>query len=642
LLLALAAAELRPDWGSVTFVLALGAIAVGTGPALRRVQALTGFPRVMAAIESCAVAVSLSLAGHNARWPVPVLLLPLAILHPAKTRPLSPWITGAGIALLAVVAIADGAAPGIVAAVVAAATAAQCTARSARDAVDEARLELETSVRLLEETRRLARIGHWEWSARERTLVWSDELFRICGYSPGSVLPSMDLLLSLVHPEDRAAVAADFEAAFGGAGPSTAEYRLVTPSGEVRWIHARRESTRTATGELRALGTAQDISERKDLESKLVLSDRLASLGTLAGGVAHEINNPLGYVTANLDYVRGELERTDAVSSARVAELKRAVGEARHGAERVRRIVRDLKTFARGDDETTGPVDVRRVLELCVNMAASELKLRARLVKDYRAVPAVIASETRLGQVIVNLLVNAAQAIPEGAVDDNEIRLSTGVEAGQVIIEVRDTGSGIPREHLDKIFNPFFTTKPIGAGTGLGLSICHGIVRSFGGNITVDSEVGRGTCFRVALPRSNEPIPESAAWSLAPQAQATTTRGRVLIVDDEPLLAASLRRLLAREYDVEVSDSGQRALERLSAHEFDVVICDLMMPDITGYELHERLTRSDPRTAARLIFITGGAFTTAAKEFVDRMPDRCLAKPVNIHSLRAIMQQLAD
>jgi signal transduction histidine kinase len=186
--------------------------------------------------------------------------------------------------------------------------------------------------------------------------------------------------------------------------------------------------------------------------------------------------------------------------------------EAREGAERVRHIVRDLKVFSRGDTEERTAVDPRRVMDSCANMARGEIRHRARLVKRYAETPRVSANEARLGQVLLNLLVNATHAIPEGAPDENEIRVATGVDAeGRVMMEVEDTGSGIPDDVKAHIFEPFFTTKTGGAGTGLGLSICQSIVTALGGEITVESEVGRGTTFRVFLPPASmsDPPPPS-------------------------------------------------------------------------------------------------------------------------------------
>lgn len=258
----------------------------------------------------------------------------------------------------------------------------------------------------------------------------------------------------------------------------------------------------------------RDVTERREMQTSLLLADRLASVGTLAAGVAHEINNPLGYMITNLQCideeladVRGLVERmgaagaTPAEVAAALADLEEPVRIARRGADRVRQIVRDLMTFSRADTESHGPVDVRDVIDFTLKMAANEIKRKARIVTRYAdKIPAVDANESRLGQVFLNLVINAAQAIPEGAAEANEICVVAGVEAGQVVVTVSDTGPGIPDDVQTRIFDPFFTTKPVGVGTGLGLSICHRLVTGFGGALTLSSEVGKGATFKVTLP----------------------------------------------------------------------------------------------------------------------------------------------
>ncbi|MEP7125306.1 MAG: PAS domain S-box protein [Byssovorax sp.] len=246
----------------------------------------------------------------------------------------------------------------------------------------------------------------------------------------------------------------------------------------------------------------QDLREKKRLEAQLTLSDRMASIGTLASGIAHEINNPLAYVMLNLAALAEELRPlVEAAAPRRARALLDLVDDARTGAERVRKIVRGLKTFARAGEDHRVPMTVESAIEVAVNMTAGELRHRARLVKSYGLTPRVVADEARLGQVFINLLVNAAHAIPEGNAGDNEIGITTSTDAeGRAVIEISDTGCGIPSHLRARIFDPFFTTKEIGVGTGLGLSISHEIVAALGGLIEVSSELGKGTTFRVMLP----------------------------------------------------------------------------------------------------------------------------------------------
>jgi PAS domain S-box-containing protein len=335
-------------------------------------------------------------------------------------------------------------------------------------------------------------------------------------------------------------------------------------------------------GEEAIIVLGRDITERKLLQQRLAQTDRMASVGTLAAGIAHEINNPLAYVIASIDLAKRKLEMLNAGKAkleSTITQVASALANAREGAERVSTIVRDLRTFSRADPNRRVPVDVERVIDSAVNMAWNEIGKRARLVKDYGGVSAVVGDEARLGQVFLNLLINAAHAIPEGDPQGNEIRVTTRDLDGQrVIVEVADTGSGIAAELTERIFEPFVTTKPIGEGTGLGLSICHGIVTSLGGEITVVSELGRGSMFRVSLPSG-------------PMATGLGRR-RILIVAPNPKAGE-----LAEHHDVVMAASVNEAAELLVHDDrFDLVLCD---PSFE--ELRARIEKERPGAHERVV-----------------------------------------
>jgi signal transduction histidine kinase/CheY-like chemotaxis protein len=471
-------------------------------------------------------------------------------------------------------------------------------------------------------------------------VYWSDELYRIFGFTPGEIAPSFDALLARVHADDLADWKRYRARAQRERGPLSLEYRIVRPSGEVRTLQARLQNTFDATGALiRVVGTEQDFTDTKDVAQRFVLSDRLISIGTLAGGMAHEINNPLATISAYLELLT---ERPEARAS------EALITEARAAVDRIRNIMRGLTAFSRSDQDLRSPIDVERVLELAIGMAGNEVRHRARLVRSYSGTPLVNANEARLGHVFINLLVNAAEAIPEGQADRHEIHVSTRTDAaGWAVVEIRDSGAGIPREAQDRIFDPFFTTKPVGKGTGLGLSISHGIVRTLGGEIVVRSDVGRGSTFSISLPpaklasRPAIVIPPPQIEELPLEEEH---RGHVLIVDDEIAFANSLRRLLSSEHEVSIVANGREALARIEAGaRYDVILCDLMMPEMTGPDLFAALTEAFPDQASRMIFITGGAFSPVAQQFLDRVPNPCFEKPCDIQNLRAaIRQQIAS
>ncbi len=471
---------------------------------------------------------------------------------------------------------------------------------------------------------------------------------KVLGWSVDELMASPTI--DFVHPDDHHATLSSREELKPGAQVIGFTNRYLCKDGSYRWLewrsvgHAEREviyaSARDVTEKLeaeRVLRDAKDLQER--MQRQLIMSDRLASVGMLAAGVAHEINNPLAYVMANLDLLAEEVAL--AVSTSRPPNLldwTEAVHEAREGSDRIRKIVRGLKTLSRAEEERRAVIDLRPVLELSVNMALNEIRHRARLVKDYGETPLVEADDARLGQVFINLLVNAAQAIPEGDSEANEIRITTYTDAqGRAVIEVLDTGPGIPLHVIGRVFDPFYTTKPIGVGTGLGLSICHSIVTSLGGDITASNREVRGAKLRVVLSAA-EAADESAPATDSENA-AKSGRAAVLVVDDERSVLSILTRMLVN-HDVTAVTSAKEALELIQAGTaFDLVLSDLMMPGMSGMEFHETLLHARPRVAERMAFMSGGAFTPAARAFLDRVPNDRLEKPFSLAAVRDLVQK---
>ncbi|HEX8704236.1 MAG TPA: ATP-binding protein [Myxococcaceae bacterium] len=307
-------------------------------------------------------------------------------------------------------------------------------------------------------------------------------------------------VLRFVHPDDQEVATGLLDARPGQLRSGACEMRFLRPNGRVATAEVSCQSL-LFHGEPATVVSARDLTERKQIQSRLVMSDRLVAMGTLAAGVAHEINNPLSFVISNLSFLADELRAVAAeLPEGRTTELEEVVREAEMGADRVRQIVSDLKTFSRADDDVPTAVNLQSVLESALTIARAELRSRAKVVRDFTEVPPVEGSEGRFGQVFLNLLINAAQSIPLGQPDRNEIRVRLRAVQDHVMVEVKDTGAGIPLEMRSRIFDPFFTTKPVGEGTGLGLFVCQGIVTRFGGEISVESQVGQGTTFRVIFP----------------------------------------------------------------------------------------------------------------------------------------------
>jgi PAS domain S-box-containing protein len=469
---------------------------------------------------------------------------------------------------------------------------------------------------------------------------------RTLGWTPQELMAKP--VLEFVHPDDRAGVlSARAELRQGrDMGPLINRYRC--KDWTYRWFEWRSVSD---VGRGIVYAAARDITEQRQaeeqlhevrareaiLQRQLLLADRMASLGTLAAGVAHEINNPLAYVTANISTMIETLQRLDVMSDRQAREALREMAiDVREGAERIRRIIDDLKTFSRTEEQQLTAIEVVPLLEKSISMTFNEIRHRARLIRAFGTIPPVKADKTRLGQVFVNLLVNAVQAIPDSDAASAEIRVTTATAAdGRAVIEISDTGAGIPPAVMERMFDPFFTTKPIGVGTGLGLYICHNIVTGLGGQITVSSEAGRGSTFCIILPAAAAPRPEPAPLVPAP----TAGRARVLVVDDEPFIGQALCRIL-REHDTTAVTSAPDALALLEqGRRFDIIFSDIMMPGMSGMAFYEELTRRFPHAAECVVFISGGTFTAGASAFLDRVPNEFLAKPFTNQAVRAIVQR---
>jgi signal transduction histidine kinase/DNA-binding response OmpR family regulator len=418
------------------------------------------------------------------------------------------------------------------------------------------------------------------------------------------------------------------------------EFQLAGAGGQANDYEARL----SAAGPNEVLAIVHDITEAKRLQAQLALADRLAALGTLAAGVAHEVNNPLTYVLIGIESVVKELRRRgpDAALGARLDPLLERLQGAMEGARRVRRIVSELRSLARVDEQDQRPIDVCVVLDSAASMVEGQLRHRGSLVREYRAgLPPVLGRQDRLGQVFLNLLLNAAHAVQEGR-GEGVVALRADLDAsGRVVVEVEDSGSGFSREQLARIFDPLFTSKPVLVGGGFGLWVSHTIVTSLGGELTARSRVGEGTVFRVVLPVSSQLGTSGRMPAAAPPGEHDAIEalelGRVLIVDDDPHVAESMALLLEGS-DVQVAHTGRDGLARALSGEYDWIVCDLMLRDLSGMDLYDEVRRVRPALEQRFVFMTGGAFTARARAFVDGTPCPCLVKPFHPHQLVAAIR----
>ncbi|MCC6555893.1 MAG: response regulator [Polyangiaceae bacterium] len=401
-------------------------------------------------------------------------------------------------------------------------------------------------------------------------------------------------------------------------------------------------------------GVLADVSAENAARTRLVQLDRLSTLGTLAAGVAHEINNPAAFITLAVGMLerilRGPQVRMDAGSASSAADLLR---ELRESIQRITEITKDLRLFAGASStgsDRRALIDVNRSVESAISLTRGQITERAEIVLRLSEVPPVLMDEGRLGQVIVNLLVNAAQAIPKpGSRQDaraHSITVETRTDGRVVQIEVRDTGGGISPEVLPRIWTPFFTTKSPEVGTGLGLSISREIIERAGGRIRVESPVTvegveppRGTRFVITLPVEGRT--EVITPVTAPTPRLVSERVRVLVVEDEAPLARMLAQQLGRVHDIQIAENADAALRLLAQGErFEAVLCDIRMPGMSGDALYGRIRELDPALARGFIFMTGVGFGADVERFLATSGCPLLEKPFKTEDALAAIAEV--
>ncbi len=389
-------------------------------------------------------------------------------------------------------------------------------------------------------------------------------------------------------------------------------------------------------GQPAVLGFARDVTERLALEERLSRSNRLSALGTLAAGVAHEVNNPLGAMSLAAE----ALEQLAAESIPQPAAKEQAltlVRELRRNVSAISTIVKDLSAYGRDELEGEQPVALEPVVQAALRVTAHATRHAARVRCESGEPLHALGRPRRLEQVLVNLLLNAAHAFPTPD-PRNEICVGTRrLPDGRVELEVRDNGVGIPAEVLPRIFDPFFTTKPVGEGTGLGLFISHQLISQVGGELTISSTPGAGTRARVVLraaPTAAAPPPLAAP--------APARRGaRLLLVDDSPSMLFTLKALLGERHAVTTACGAAEALALLRSDvPFDLVLCDVMMPGVSGVELYQRLRAERPDRLARFAFMTGGASSPETARFLEQPFILRLSKPFTAAQVEHLLSQV--
>ena len=398
--------------------------------------------------------------------------------------------------------------------------------------------------------------------------------------------------------------------------------------------------------------------ENSRLLQEIVQSARLVSVGQIAASVAHEINNPVAYILGSqgfLDEQLGNLGQLGEViaragdadeiraafaamgGSCLIQELQRASADLREGALRVRDIVREIGALARSDATSATVFDLNEAVRSALRVAGIQLRHLATVTDQLGEDVLIRGNQGRLSQVFVNLLVNAGQAFERRTA--NTVTVTSERIGANVVVRIADNGRGITPDNLPRVFEAFFTTKPVTAGTGLGLAISREIVRSHGGDIHVESAPGHGAEFTIILPYSGAAAVRTRPPSGRQKTGELPMPLRLLFVDDEPNIRRGYQRAFGKHHEVAVAGDGREALTLLDAGaDFDVVICDLTMPNMTGMELFERLQVLHPRLTDRVIFVTGGAPTVEAQQFLATTTCPVLAKPFERQELTALIE----
>ena len=413
----------------------------------------------------------------------------------------------------------------------------------------------------------------------------------------------------------------------------TLELELNRKDGSIVPVEAKFSFIRESDGRpVRILAIARDITERKrleaekeELERKSQIANRLASVGEMASGIAHEINNPLTSVIGFSQLVMGKDIPQD---------IKSDIGIINDGAQRVAGIVKGLLSFARQYEPKRSYTNINELIEATLNLRAYELrtnniKVAQRLDLD---LPWTVADAGQLQQVFLNIIINAETAMKLAHGKGNLVFKTEKVD-DTIRVSFKDDGPGIPKKYIEKLFNPFFTTKELGKGTGLGLSVCYGIITEHNGRIYVESGRGKGVTFVVELPVVSEES-QLALSELEAEEAEKIGGAKILVVDDELGVCQYLSRLLTKEgYKIETVDNAGDALEKIEKERYNLILLDIKMPDMSGIELYQRIQKIAQSLARRVVFITGDVMGADVQSFLDKSKASCISKPFDTEEL---------
>jgi two-component system, cell cycle sensor histidine kinase and response regulator CckA len=508
---------------------------------------------------------------------------------------------------------------------------------------EQAEERLRQSEARLARAQEIAQLGSWELELRTRELVWSDEVFRIFGWPPGSEV-TLERFEQSVHPEDRAAVDAAFLKALVRGEPYSFEHRIIRPDGTERHVRELARQQRDPEGQaLRVVGTVQDITELKRLEDQFRQAQKLEAVGTLAGGVAHDFNNLLLVISGYGQMLFDSLSAGDP--------QREYVEEILKASTRAAALTHRLLAFSRRQVIQRSVLDLNHVIteveKMLRRLIAEDIELIERLGPGLGKIK---GDPAQIEQVLLNLVVNARDAMPSGGkivIETSNAEIGEGENRGSmkpgayVLLRLSDTGCGMSPETLRRVFEPFFTTKATGQGTGLGLSTVYGIVTQHGGEIFVKSEVGHGTRFDIYLPQMDsvaEEVPEGtgvAGFGLG--------RETVLLVEDDPAVRRMTREMLSSlGYAVIEARNPLEAIRLCGEGEarIDLVLTDVVMPQLSGPDLVERVKRIRP--ALKAIYMSGYPGKVVAEHGLEELGQEVLQKPFSQDVLGRKLREALD
>lgn len=501
---------------------------------------------------------------------------------------------------------------------------------------------LKDSHRRLDMAQKIASIGTWEWEPQTGQVFWTDELYRIFGFEPGSFPPSYKRVKEIAHPDDLETWVNTMREAIRSKDWFTLTHRVVRKDGEVIWIHNEGQIVRDQNGRaVKIIGTAQDVTRQKMAEENMLNNERITAVGELASGVAHNFNNLLQIVLGCSQLALTDLQ-LGALGQAQ-ENLLQIVESSKIGAQTVKR----LQDYARAKSPIYGGATkvfdlsdvVREAIEMSKPWWKTEPEKNGLFIDMNHSLKegcVIKGNDSELFEVAVNLIKNAAEALESGG----EMRLETTVEGDMVVFTVQDNGIGIDKDHLSKIFDPFWTTKGP-KGTGMGLSSCYGIIGRHGGKIKVESEPGALTTFKVIIPMASG-VPKAKKQE---SAQITPISLNILAIDDNPAVIEQIQKgLSSMGQNVFSALSGEEALKVFNDNQLDVIISDLAMPGMNGRQVAGEIKRICLQRGIDkplFILLTGwGGQIEEDTDIAEYGIDAILEKPVEMGKILQIIEEL--